>query len=577
MTKHLRRHALAALAVLASAAVAACGGDGEDGGGKFASGLPVDGQKKGGTLRVLSDSDFDSIDPGQAYYQLTYMVTYATQRPLYSFRPDKRDRPVPDLAAAEPRVTDGGRTVTIRIRPGVRYSAPVDRTVRSADVKYAIERAFSASVNNGYAASYFGDLAGVKAFQDGRSDEIVGLQAPDETTLVMRFDRPIGATSAQALTLPISVPVPEEHARRFDAKEQSDYGANQVFTGPYRIASYAPGRRIVLERNPRWNGPQTGDYRPAHLDRVEWTIGANPTVSARQILSRRDMVGAESPPAPALKQAVQRRPGQIAFTPLGNHYVVLNTAIAPFDDENLRKAVVAATDRTRLRLTRGGESIGDVATHFLSPGAPGFEDAGGAEGPGFDFLAKPQGDPELAREYMRKAGFPSGRYSGPPILMVADNGDPDAATAQVVLQQLRELGFRVRFRALARDTMYTRFCAVPRARVHVCPSMGWVPDFNDGYAYLYAPFNGGAIAPENNSNWPQLRDARIDAAMERAARLSDPEQRARAWGEIDRLVTARAPAIPWLWDRQPNIQSRNVQGVIAQWNASWDLSFTSLK
>ena len=54
-------------------------------------------------------------------------------------------------------------------------------------------------------------------------------------------------------------------------------------------------------------------------------------------------------------------------------------------------------------------------------------------------------------------------------------------------------------------------------------------------------------------------------------------KRAADWGKVDRLITATAAVIPWFWDKQPNIQSKGVQGVIAQWNADWDLSYTSLK
>ena len=52
----------------------------------------------------------------------------------------------------------------------------------------------------------------------------------------------------------------------------------------------------------------------------------------------------------------------------------------PFDDINVRKAVIANANRTDLRNTRGGELTGPVATHFLPPDFPGFEQAGGLGG-----------------------------------------------------------------------------------------------------------------------------------------------------------------------------------------------------
>ena len=89
-------------------------------------------------------------------------------------------------------------------------------------------------------------------------------------------------------------------------------------------------------------------------------------------------------PPSAIKQAVDPgEPGQLTLTPSGgNRYVALNTQKPPFDDINVRKAVVANSNRTDLRNTRGGELTGPVATHYLPPDFPGFEEAGGLEGPG---------------------------------------------------------------------------------------------------------------------------------------------------------------------------------------------------
>ncbi len=51
----------------------------------------------------------------------------------------------------------------------------------------------------------------------------------------------------------------------------------------------------------------------------------------------------------------------------------------------------------------------------------------------------------------------------------------------------------------------------------------------------------------------------------------------QAWGEIDTMVMEQAPAIPYLWDTQPNVRSANVNGVINLFNGTWDMSFTSVE
>ena len=71
-----------------------------------------------------------------------------------------------------------------------------------------------------------------------------------------------------------------------------------------------------------------------------------------------------------------------------------------------------------------------MATHFNSPSIQGFDQDGGLAGPGFDFYANPNGNVALAEQYMKKAGYPTGKYTGPPLLMVADNEQPALNTAQ---------------------------------------------------------------------------------------------------------------------------------------------------
>ena len=135
-----KRFIVLAIAVLALL-VAGCGGSGSSSsstGGKAAT-TPASGAKKGGHLDVLSASDVDSLDPGYWYYQYDYMALYQpTQRALYGWTADGT-QPTPDLASGQPTLSDGGKTMTIKIRSGVKYSpGPVKRTVEAADFKYAI-------------------------------------------------------------------------------------------------------------------------------------------------------------------------------------------------------------------------------------------------------------------------------------------------------------------------------------------------------------------------------------------------------------------------------------------------------
>src|SRR5918996_1484304 len=423
--------ALVAVAIFAET-VSACGDDDDDDGGEppaaSETGIPEeftaptaapDDAQEGGELTVLATDDIDYMDPGVAFYQFTYMVTSASHRALLSWGPADTTEPTPDLAEAQPEVSEDGLTITFTIREGVMFSPPVDREVTAADVEYAIERGLLPGVGNGYIPIYLTDVVGFadaqKEAEDnptGGAPDVSGITATDDRTLEIELERTSSYSVLQALSLPISAPVPEEYAEEFDAKNPSTYGQNVVFTGPYMVENdesgeltgYTPGKEIRMVRNPNWDGEATGDFRPAYLDSIQIDEGFADTASAsRKILDGSAQVNGDiTPPPTVIQEAAQEaEQGQMVASPSGgNRYIALNTQEAPFDDINVRKAVIAQADRTALRNTRGGELVGAVATHFLMPGMPGFEEAGGIEGGGQDYIPSPAGDPEVAANYM---------------------------------------------------------------------------------------------------------------------------------------------------------------------------------
>jgi peptide/nickel transport system substrate-binding protein len=571
--------------------VAACGGD-DSGGSEQGSnkGTPAEG-KRGGKLISLWAGDVDFIDPGITYYQMGNQVVRATQKQLYMPKVDDAAVAEPDLAESDPQVSEDGCTVTVKIKQGVKFSPPVNRVVTSKDVKYAIERGFYKTVNNGYAGAYFGHLKGAKVGSSPGST-IPGIETPDDQTVVFNLEpqkggKCTGGVLAGALVMPISAPVPEEYAKKYDKQNPSTYGQYQVSTGPYMIENnasgkaigYEAGKRIHLVRNPNWDAKL--DKRPAYLDEIDIQEGNDdPTVAARKILDGEGMIsGDQTPPPSVLRQAITRQKDQLELVPSGGgRWIALNMTMKPFDNPDVRKALSAGFDRDALRLTRGGEVMGDIPTHYIPPGMAGFDETGGLKGPGFDFMSNPKGDPALAAEYLKKAGYASGKYDGgETFLMISDNEGVGAKTAEVAKEQFEKLGFKIRLRQVTHDSMYTKFCNVPSADVAICPNVGWLKDFADPQTYLDPTFNGENILPQNNSNWSQLNDKALNAQMDEAKVLTDPAERAKAWAEIDKKITELAPAINWIWDKTANIRSKNVVGVIDEDNALWALAYTSLK
>jgi peptide/nickel transport system substrate-binding protein len=583
--------AVAAMAAL-SLGVAACGSSSSDNGNKNSGNKTGNQQngtpKPGGKLTVLWSNDVDFIDCGATYYQMGNFICYGTQRPLYSYKPDDATTLVPDLASAAPEVSADAKTVTIKIRPDVKFSPPVNRAVTSKDVKYAIERGFFNTVNNGYAGAYFGDIDGAKVGAKPGTT-IKGIETPDDTTVVLHLTKPTaGVLAAGALAQPLTAPVPEDYAAKFDKENPSTYGENQVATGPYMIQNdasgkaigYQPGKRIHLVRNPNWD--KSTDFKPAYLDEIDNLEGNDDTgVASRQILTGKSMINGDfSPPPEALKQASTQMKDQLQLVPSGGgRWISMNMKVPPFNDINVRKAVIAGFDRNALRLARGGQLIGDMPTHYIPPGMAGFDQSGGLKGFGLDFL-NTTGAPntQLSAEYFKKAGMASGKYEGKDeVLMVGDNSGVATKVAELAKTNFEQLGFKVRLRLVEHNVMYTKYCNVPAAKVAVCPNVGWLKDFADAQTLLDPTFNGKNILPQNNSNWSQLDDPAINDAMDKAEIVAKPEERATAWANIDKMISEQAPAIPYVWDKNPEIRSANVNGVATLNFGLWDIAWTSLK
>jgi peptide/nickel transport system substrate-binding protein len=589
---------VAALAVLSllGLIVAGCGSSGSKIAGNglnalsssgFGSPLtqPLTGGKRGGRLEVLQEIDFEHLDPGLTYFSVDYEVVFATQRPLYVNKPNTYTEAVPDLASGQPQISADNKTVTVHLKEGIHYSPPVNREVTSEDVAYGIERGANPNIANPYIGAYFKAIEGEPTAKGG---PMKGIVTPDKHTIVFHLSEPKAQLLVDAMVMPLTMAVPKEYAEKFDKHKPSDYNVHQVTTGPYMYKNdssgnilgvgYFPGKSLTLVRNPNWNA--SSDPRPAYLDEVFVKIGGKNSVLTRQVLEGNNVVYNEpSTPQSILKLAAQKYKSQLEISPgAGSHYITVNNAHGPFKNINLRKAFFAALDRAALDKARGGELFTNVQTHFIYPGIPGFDQAGGLKGPKFDFNEHPEGSKAVADKYMKLAGYPSGKFSGPAITVVGATGSPLEQDAEIVNQTLKNLGFSTKFTLVETSTMYSKFCNVPKEEIDVCPSVGWIADFADPQTVLNITFNGKLIVPTSNVNQGQVNIPELNAAMEAGEAVNGAAARAAAWAKIDEKIVENAAAIPFDWDKQGMIEGKGVKGVGDLWDVGeWDYSWTSLK
>src|SRR3954471_698529 len=539
----------------------------------------IEGQR-GGTLTVVSLEGSPDLDPARINDVYGTMIARAVDRTPYTFRPDQ-EGPQPDLAECTPEISADRQRVTITIHSGVHFSPPVNREVTARDVAYGIARGFLPGVDSPSAQLYFADVKGVAAVAAGRRTLPSGLGPPDDHTLEIHVNGPTGRLVAEALTLPLAAPVPPEYARRFDRLPRSTYGWHQVATGPCRIAPERAGLlppadapRITLERNPAWDSGQ--DFRPAFLNRIvleQHSPGAG--ALARRVLGGSAAVTGNEPASADLLGALHSRRAQVALPPAGEvTFIALNTRLAPFDDPDVRRAVSAAFDRDAVRAALGGVVVGEVPTHWIPPGVPGFAEAGGDAGPGVDFLAFPRGNLALAHRYLRQAGYARGRITGFPVLHLVARRDASGSEFAAETQKaLAALGLHSRVRLLA-FRQFIHACS-QASRVAACLGYRWQRDVDDAASVLPPLF--GRQGLRAGTNVSRLSNPSLERLMDEAATTTGEADRADRWADADRRATELGPGGPSVWTREPNLRSEDVKGVLDRDLAAWDLSFTSLR
>src|SRR5437899_8574357 len=134
----------------------------------------------------------------------------------------------PDLAASMPTTSADGKTVTVKIRSGVKFQNGEPLT--SADVKYTFDRIIDAK-NAAVARSFFTDV-----------DTIA---APDDTTVVFNLKNPNAALIAYMAhpnTGIVSKKIGEANADL--SKKETAIGS-----GPFKLAEWLPDNFMRFEAN----------------------------------------------------------------------------------------------------------------------------------------------------------------------------------------------------------------------------------------------------------------------------------------------------------------------------------------
>ncbi|UQI46457.1 ABC transporter substrate-binding protein [Streptomyces sp. HU2014] len=527
--------------------------------GKAIGGTP----RKGGTLTVLSNQDFTHLDPARNWVMNDMdFGTRLLYRTLVTYKAAPGTQGgtlVPDLATDLGTPSADARTWTFHLKPGVKYED--GSPVTAQDVKYNVERSFSPDLPGGadYAARY---LAGAEGYRGpAQGEHLDSVRTPDDRTLVFELRKPF-AEFPNATVMPTFAPVPQ-------ARDKGPQYDNRPFSsGPYKVDSYARGKKLVLVRNEHWD-PGTDEVRKAYPDKLVVMMG----LKANQIDDR--LIASQGADASAVSWGALRpesaakvlpdagvRERLLAESTNCTDMVQMHTGRAPFDNTKVRQAVQYALDRDAVLTSSGGPAFNDLSTAYMPASLFGGKQP--------DTLKIPAtGDTEKARQLLKEAGRPGGFSTK----ITASAGDKGRAEA--IQQALGRAGIKATIETVDPSAFYATIGDTKNRTDMVYT--GWCPDYPSGSTFLPFVFDGRFIKEKGNSgNHSLFRDDATMRRMDEIGAMTDTGRAAGAWQQLDGRILTQAPAVPVLVRRWPLVLGTNIAGAYGHTSFGGQLDYATV-
>ncbi|MGP3756092.1 ABC transporter substrate-binding protein [Streptomyces sp. IBSNAI001] len=466
--------------------------------------------RDGGTLTVALNSDPDKLDPTLAQTLVGRTVFAGMCEKLYDI--DEDGGFVPQLAASLPTTSDDGRTVTVRLRPGLKFSDGTRLDAEAVVTSLLRHR----------------DLPG-----SARSTELAPVteaKATGPLTVRLTLDHPY---------VPLTGVLADRAGMVMSPAALKKYGKN--FTnhpscvGPFRFVERTGGDRIVLEKDPNYY-----DADKVHLDGVVYKPIPDGNVRLANLRSGDLQVGDQMAPVD-VQSALTEPKLQLFNSPsLGYQGIGLNVGNVKGLGQKPGKIDTPVGRDVRVReafeLAIDRDLLNKVVFQGMYEPACGPISPQSAIAPGVAPEDCPRRDVDRAKELLKEAGVKT-----PVKIELKTSTTPEQGRVGQVLQAMvKEAGFELSLR----PTEYATMLAETDAGDYDVFTSGW----------------SGRLDPDGNvSNFLKtagamnaygLGDPEIDKLIAEGRSVADPARRTEIYDELTRRVQD-AHALIYLY-RQKN-------------------------
>ncbi len=424
---------------------------------------------------------------------------------------------IPDLAESW-EVSDDGMVYTFNLRDDIKFSN--GENVTAQDFKWSIERSANPDTGSYNADVYLGDIIGVKEVIDsnGGIQEVEGVKAIDDKTLEITIDSPKTYFLAK-LTYPTAFVLSQKYLESMG----DDWIDSPVGTGPFVLQEYQIGQILKLKRNDLYWGEKS------KVDGVIMNLAGGVSMAMYENdeiditgVGLADLERVKDPNDPLSKDLVDVPP-QFTLS-----YIGFNVNMAPFDDENFRKALSHAVDK-ELIADKIYSGLTKPAYAVIPPGFPGYSPSI----KGLDF------NPELAKDYLSKSKYADPANRPRIIVTIPGTGGSPGMDTEVISDMWREtLGVEVEIQQVEWATYLQD---MNRKRLQVWAGSGWQADYPDPQDFIDILFYS-----ESDVNHGNYKNEKVDDLILEARTELDQNRRFLLYNQAEQIVVDEAPIFP-LW------------------------------
>lgn len=406
------------------------------------------------------------------------------------------------LAKSEPQPSEDGRTWTVELRDGAKFSDGSD--VTAEDVAHSFMRIIEP------------DDPAAPPLMTGFISFIDSVEAVDDTTVEFALKQPFPLFAERIAVIKI---VPK--ALTADAADSEEFDTAPVGSGPYKLDKASAETGLKLSKNENYNGPL-----PATAETMTWNTN---TDGAARIA---DLQGGRVQAIEAVPYLnVDSLEGEFevdAKQAFNQAFLMFNNSAAPFDDKRVRQALHYAIDKDQVIQT-ALNGFGTPATSYLDQGNPAYEEASTV----YDY------DVEKAKQLLADAGVEDLSFE-----LVTTDTSFIKDIAPLLIEAWKEIGVNATLNTVPSTAVYGEL--VPSDDFRVLLASGDPSVFGPDPDLLMRWFYYGQTWPVDRMRWDAPERQQVADLLDEASQTEDETQRNALWKQVLDIVAEEAPLYPIL-------------------------------